>query len=137
MAVSNISLTNESSLTLHTHFSRLNSHRRRATTPHSVVPVIRSAHALCPTQPLLNRPRLLLLFHSSHHNLLDMSSYRFYEHFHTLSEFDRLFDEAFNSRIGGQAQGQNKNGHQLQRRRGEAGAKVSILRYSLQLYLEG
>ncbi|EKM55954.1 uncharacterized protein PHACADRAFT_256924 [Phanerochaete carnosa HHB-10118-sp] len=49
-----------------------------------------------------------------------MASY-FYEPFYTLSQFDRLFDEAFNNRIGGQGQGNN----QVQRRDGtDNGSRV-------------
>ena len=55
-----------------------------------------------------------------------MSLTFFTEPFYSLADFDRLFDEAFNSRTGGQAQGQNNNGQQLQRRRGEAGASSTL-----------
>ena len=48
-----------------------------------------------------------------------MASYFFYEPFYTLSEFDRLFDEAFNNRVGGQGQGNNQ---QVQRRNGSDNA---------------
>ena len=42
-----------------------------------------------------------------------MASYLFSDPFYTLSEFDRLFDEAFNQRTEG-----NNQGGQLQRRSG-------------------
>lgn len=52
-------------------------------------------------------------------SIFDMSSYWFYEPFYTLNDFDRLFDEAFTNRTGGQNQNQNQN--QLQRREGGEG----------------
>ena len=44
-----------------------------------------------------------------------MASYLFSEPFYTLSDFDRLFDEAFKSRTDGQ---QNQGNGQVQRRAG-------------------
>ena len=51
-----------------------------------------------------------------------MASYWFTEPFFSLNEFDRLFDEAFANRTGGQNQGQNQN--QVQRRQGQNGLGV-------------
>ena len=50
----------------------------------------------------------------------------FYEPFYTLSDFDRLFDEAFNARTEGSST--NGSGQQVQRRNGTGAQESRSLR---------
>lgn len=55
---------------------------------------------------------------------MSLSSF-FYEPFYTLSDFDRLFDEAFNART----QNGPSTGNQVQRREAEGGIRSLRPRY--------